>query len=358
MRSLDVLSNFRQPSVSVTIVTFNSAAFIERCLESVFRQTWQPLDIIVVDNASSDNTRNLLVRYADRARVFFNVDNTGFCSGQNQAIAASKGDWVLTLNPDADLESEFIEHLVAAAAQDPAVGTVCGKLISLRKDPENPFAVFLDSTGIYFTPQMRHFDRGWHEPDDGRYGRIEYVFGASAAAAMYSRKMIDDISGNDGFFDPDFFAYREDADVAWRAQLLGWRCLYTPYAIGHHVRSVVPGSRKSVPALLNMHSVKNRFLMRTKNMTSGLFRQYWSDMLGRDLLILGGCVVLERKSLTAYWRFVKCFRKAILKRREIMRRKRVPEDYLVNWFTAGVEGRESNQHPSPHEAIYYYKPTL
>jgi GT2 family glycosyltransferase len=322
------------------------------------RQSRPPLEIIIIDNASSDDTRNLLVRYADRAKVYFNVDNTGFCAAQNQAIAISKGDWVLTLNPDADLECEFIEQLLAASDRDPGAGTICGKLISLRKDAGNPAAVFLDSTGIYFTPEMRHFDRGWHEPDDGRYNRIEYVFGASAAAAMYSRKMIDDIAGPDGFFDADFFAYREDADVAWRAQLLGWRCLYTPYAVGHHVRSVIPGNRRSVPAVLNMHSVKNRFLMRVKNLTSGLFRQYWSTMMSRDLLILGGCIVMERKSLAAYWRFIKCFRTALIKRRAIMSRKRVPEDYLVQWFSSGVAGRDPAPHSSPNEAIYYYKPTL
>ena len=89
----------------------------------------------------------------------------------------------------------------------------------------------IDTTGIYFTPEMRHFDRGWKEPDEGQYRDLEYVFGASAAAALYRREMIDDISGGGEFFDPDFFAYREDADVAWRAQLMGWRCLYVPDAV-------------------------------------------------------------------------------------------------------------------------------
>jgi len=88
----------------------------------------------------------------------------------------------------------------------------------------------IDSTGMYFTPAMRHFDRGWHEPDGRRFQNPQYVFGASAAAALYRRQMIEDISVEGDLFDPDFFAYREDADVAWRAQLLGWRCIYTPAA--------------------------------------------------------------------------------------------------------------------------------
>ena len=92
--------------------------------------------------------------------------------------------------------------------------------------------------------------------------------------------MIADVSLEDGFFDPDFFTYREDADVAWRSQLLGWRCIYTPGAIAYHVRNVSPGSRLAVPAILKMHSVKNRFLMRIKNMTGDLYRRHWLPALG------------------------------------------------------------------------------
>ena len=92
--------------------------------------------------------------------------------------------------------------------------------------------------------------------------------------------MIDDISIQGEFFDPDFFVYREDADVAWRAQLMGWRCLYTPLARGYHVRNVLPGNRRALPPEINMHSVKNRFLMRIKNMTPDLYRRNWLSITG------------------------------------------------------------------------------
>ncbi len=88
----------------------------------------------------------------------------------------------------------------------------------------------VDSTGIYFNPMLRHLDRGSQEVDNGHYLQYEYVFGATAAAALYRRSMIEDISLDGEFFDTDFFVYREDADVAWRAQLMGWKCMYAPYA--------------------------------------------------------------------------------------------------------------------------------
>ncbi len=262
-------------SVCVTIVTHNSRRYLEPCLQSVFGQTHRPLTVVVVDNASTDGTRDILARFKDRIRIIYNDRNTGFAAAQNQAIAASSSDWVLVLNPDAAIEPGFVQQLVENGELDRRVGTVCGRLLSAGSElkPLNP--PLIDSTGIYFTPAMRHFDRGWHEPDDGRYREMEYVFGASGAAALYRRAMIADVSEDGDFFDPDFFAYREDADVAWRAQLLGWRCLYVPFAVGYHVRTAVPGNRRSVPAVVNMHSVKNRFLMRVKNTTAGIYRRFW-----------------------------------------------------------------------------------
>ena len=143
---------------------------------------------------------------------------------------------------------------------------MCGKLLTMTPRFDIPATPLVDSTGIYFNPMLRHLDRGSQEVDNGHYLHYEYVFGATAAAALYRREMIDDIALDGEFFDPDFFVYREDADVAWRAQLMGWKCLYAPYARGYHVRTVLPGNRRALPPVINMHSVKNRFLMRMKNM--------------------------------------------------------------------------------------------
>src|SRR5207237_10664872 len=150
-----------------------------------------------------------------------------------------------------------------------------------------------DSTGIYFTPMVRDLDRGSQEPDKGHYLNFEYVFGATAAAALYRRKMIEDISIQGEFFDSDFFVYREDADVAWRAQLMGWRCIYAPYARGYHVRKALPGNRRSLTPEINMHSVKNRFLMRVKNMSSDLYRRNWFSITCRDVVVISCCALWE-----------------------------------------------------------------
>lgn len=318
--------------MAVTIVTYNSRRYIGACLEAVLEQTGVPYEVVVVDNDSADSTRQILARFGDRIRVIHNARNVGFAAAQNQAIAATTSDWVLTLNPDALVGLGFLQRLVEAGEIDSKVGSVCGKLLSIGPDFTPYEQPRIDSTGIYFTPSIRHFDRGWGVADEGQFENMEYVFGASAAAALYRRSMIEDVSDAAGFFDPDFFAYREDADVAWRAQLLGWRALYTPSAWAYHVRSAIPGHRLAVPAVLNMHSVKNRFLMRVKNMTAGVYRRCWFQATARDVVVMAACLICEQSSLPAFWEFTKCLPRAVRRRREIMRRRRVTDDVLALWF--------------------------
>jgi GT2 family glycosyltransferase len=319
--------------VSVTIVTWNSGQFIKRCLESVLAQKYDLKEIVIVDNNSTDGTLDILEQFEDRCRIIYNDTNRGFAAAQNQAIAASRGEWVMTLNPDVLLLPGFIQALVDAGNIDPRIGTVCGKLLTIKSSFDLPDRPLVDSTGIYFTPMLRHLDRGSQEVDNGHYLRNEYVFGATAAAALYRREMIDDISDDGEFFDTDFFVYREDADVAWRAQLLGWTCLYTPQARGYHVRKVLPGNRRELSAAINMHSVKNRFLMRMKNITGPLYRKHWMSITGRDLVVVGCCLIREQSSLRGLWYVLRNWRRAMQKRADIMSRRRVTDEYITSWFS-------------------------
>ena len=320
------------PGVCLSIVTFNSSRYIRRCLESALAQKDIRAEIVVVDNASTDGTGEILRSFGNRIRVIWNRRNVGFAEAQNQGIRATRLPWVLTLNPDLLMEEDFTRQLVEAAELDPGTGAVCGKLLSIGAGFEPLPDLRFDSTGIFFTPTLRHFDRGWHERDNGQYDRTEYVFGACAAAALYRRRMIDDVSIDGAFFDTDFFSYREDADVAWRAQLLGWRCIYTPDAVGWHVRSVVPGNRHAISPAINMHSVKNRYLMRIKNATAGIYRRCWLPMVARDVVVVAGCLVMEPRSLPAFWQAAKLAPAAWRRRRQIMQRRRVSDEVLVRWF--------------------------
>jgi GT2 family glycosyltransferase len=328
-----VISAGSLPLVSITIVTFNSSRFIGKCLESICAQSHPNLEVVLIDNASTDTTVQFLRTLNEPYKVAFNSENTGFAAAQNQAIAMSSGRFVLVLNPDVILTPDFIAALVAVAGDQPDIGTFCGKLLSLPPDLEIPSAPLIDSTGIFVTRQLRHLDRGSRQPDDGSYDKTEFVFGATGAAALYRREMIDRISIDGEFYDSDFFSYREDADVSWRAQLMGWKCLYVPKAIAYHVRSVLPENRRNQPAHINMHSVKNRWLLRIKNMTGDLYRRCWLPVTLRDAAVIAACLTVEWSSLPAFALLAKKWKSTFAKRRKIMALRRVDDDYLAGWFT-------------------------
>jgi GT2 family glycosyltransferase len=306
------------------------------------------MEVVVIDNASTDGTVDILEQFADRCRIYYNDENVGFAAAQNQAIALAQGEWVLTLNPDVLLLPNFIQALVEAGQVDPKVGSVCGKLLTIRATFDLPDKQLVDSTGIYFTPMLRHLDRGSQEIDNGHYLNFEYVFGATAAAALYRRSMIEDIAILGEFFDPDFFVYREDADVAWRAQLMGWRCIYTPLARGYHVRNVLPGNRRALPPVINMHSVKNRFLMRIKNISGDLYRRNWFSITVRDLAVVGCCLLREHTSLKAFLFLARNWKRAMAKRKMIQENRLVSGAEIAAWFNYRPVSKPA---PKPKQVI-------
>jgi len=318
--------------VSVLLVTWNSARFLPECFASLDRQEYRDAEIIVVDNASSDATREMLRPREGLWHIVYNAGNVGFAAAQNQAIRAAHGDWLLCLNPDVMLAPDFVERLVEAGAQRPEAGAVCGKL--LRWDPQAklPKTRVIDSTGIYFTRNLRHLDRGAEEQDRGQFDRAQWVFGATGAAALYRRSFVEEVSVEGEFFDEEFFAYREDADLAWRAQVMGWKCLYVPGAVAWHVRRVTPERRASLPHEINWHSVKNRFLMRGKNASGWLCWKLFWPVAWRDLMVLGYALLRDWRMLSAILYPLKNLASVRRKRKIIQAKRRVPDRELLWWF--------------------------
>jgi GT2 family glycosyltransferase len=310
--------------VSVVIVTWNSAPFLRRCLAALAAQTYSQLELIHVDNASADDSVALVGAVASRQII--NDTNLGFSAAVNQGVRIANGEFALLLNPDAFLEPDYVSSLIAALTGE-GFGMATGKL--LQADTK-----LVDSKGIRMTRSGRHFDIEQGRPDtrhptpDTRHE----IFGVSGAAAMYRMSFVRDVTVGGEFLDEDFFTFREDADVAWRGRLFGWRALYVPDAVAYHVRTVTPEKRRALSAVTNMHGVKNRFLLRLKNEGLYLAIRNAPFELTRDLMVIAATLTIERSSLPALTWLWKNRRRIMEKRRAIQSRRRVSDRELAGWF--------------------------
>lgn len=306
--------------VSIVVVSHNDADDLPISLASAVTQTGVAVETIVVDNASSDGSREAAARIAG-ARVVALEENVGFAAGMNRGIQESAGRYVLALNPDCRLLPDFAAVLVALLDARPDVGSASGRIYRAL-GPSLSASDRLDSTGLYFTAWGRHFDRDSGAAGAGRALSQGEVFGTSGAAGFYRRAALDSAKISTGYFDSDFFLYREDADLAWRLQRLGWRCLYEPRAVGFHRRRNLPERRRAMSAAANLHSVKNRFLLRINNESFGHFLATCVSTLARDAVVLAACLTVERSSLPAFSWLWRNRKRLWAKRKEIQKKIR------------------------------------
>lgn len=356
-------ATFGDRSVFISIVTYNSADFIERCLESVLAladfSIGQNLLIQVTDNASSDKTADLVAPFADRGvRIVTLERNLGYCGGHNLAARSfqdSGADYFMVLNPDVRLQQHALSELVKAILNGDRVGAVCPLLY--RADSElNPVEPrLLDAAGMHLTKSLRHFDRGSNCRESSDYLQIARVFGGSGAALLLSAECVSDVVIAGGqhedavmeiypelqmhrelrlqLFDEAFFAYREDADLAWRMQRLGWQCLYVPRAIGYHKRKVLPAGRGAQEKRLNLLGVKNRFLLQFNNYSfAGYPAAFLPGIISRNLLVVIAVLCIERSSIQGIIQAWKLRHRARERYLIVRSRQRCSERDLQIWF--------------------------
>ena len=221
--------------MSAIVVNWNGADCVGACLDSLLRQTWPALEIIVVDNGSRDGSPALLrSRYGSRITLIESPINLGFAGGNNLGIRAAKGAYVTLLNNDAVAEPGWVEALVRPVEADLRVGMCASRILVLGGNG------LVDSAGLLMSADGIGRGRGRLEPDGEPYACAGEALIPSGCAALYRRAMLDEI----GLFDEDFFAYCEDSDLGLRGRLAGWTCRYVPDAVVHHAysRSTAPYS--------------------------------------------------------------------------------------------------------------------
>lgn len=324
-----------QPKVTVSLVTWNGEKFLPACLDSLRGQSFKDFEIIAVDNGSGDKTRSLLEK--EGVTVIANPTNVGFAKGHNQAIGLSRGNYVLTLNQDVILKPDYLEKLVAMMDKDANIASASGKI--LRASNED----IIDTTGLLIKKSRQVIDRGADQTDAGQFEKDEDVFGVSAAAAIYRRSALDQIKTQNEYFDEDFFAYKEDVDLAWRLNLAGWRNRYSHEAVAWHYRGTGPtaeSSKGSLAAwqgrsdLVNYHSYKNQLLLLLKNESQTNFWHDFFAIAGYELKKLGALVIIKPRLLGSVVSAVQKSPKMLKKRTLFKQKIKIsPEDFYYSWIS-------------------------
>ncbi len=239
-----------KPFVALVIPTWNGKERLLRCLLSLSAQTYSCFQTIVVVNGSNDGTQEALKAYS-YVRLIVNHRNLGFAAAVNQGIRASSEPYIGVLNDDAFPEPGWLEALVEVMERDPQIGS-CASLMVFAHQPD-----IVQSAGIAIDRAAIAWDRLRGRPVNEAQEGCE-VFGASAGAAFYRRAMLETV----GLFDERFFAYLEDVDLAWRAQIAGWRCQYVPRAVVRHQTSASLGEDSPFKKQLK---ARNKVWMVAKN---------------------------------------------------------------------------------------------
>lgn len=320
--------------VDAVVVAWNHADDLEGCLEALAAQTHRDLHVVVVDNASSDHTLEVLDAWVARdptwLTVVANATNRGFAGGVNDALATSDAPAVLLVNADTRPEPGHVAALVARLEQDPRIGSVQGRLV--RTEPGREGATVLDSTGHQAFTTRLFRNRGEGEADRGQHDQASEVFGVTGALSLHRRAMLDDVAdpATGEVLDETLFAYFEDVDLDWRARRRGWQAWYEPTAVATHVRGSSGATRAVVVERLNW---RNRLLLLAKHETWSSLRHGWAGFL--VTLVLKTVELLVTTPEARHGLLPTPDERAAMRAKGLAMRTRdvvPPDDVLARWF--------------------------
>lgn len=319
---------------AVVIPNFNGKADLPACLDSLLDAGAAEDDIIVVDNGSHDGSVELIETKYPKIHLIKNTRNTGFAAAVNQGINQALNnnyELVALFNNDALAAKDWLDKLTKAMQKDPAIGLVTGKMLS--RDAQH-----IDSSGEFYSNWGLPYPRGRNE-SAVNYDRPSYIFGASGGASLYRVKMLKDI----GLFDEDFFAYYEDVDLSFRAQLAGWKVYYEPEAIVYHSIGATSGK---MSGFTTYQTFKNLPWLFWKNVPSVLIPKILLRFMLAYLLFYAKAVGRGQfwpasKGLIVSLAFLP---KKLFQRYKIQSTRKVPSDYITSIITKGFPPR-SSAHP-------------
>lgn len=321
------------PTVSVVILSWNSAGFLQTCIESVLSQTFPNIELVVMDNHSSDQAMELVRQQYPQLRIIENETNLGFAKAHNKGIRETTGDYYLPLNPDVVLSATYVSHMVSAlAAKDDFVGSASGRVYF--SDSQGKPGQIIYTTGHLLTRNRKPSNRGYKQADNGQFEQPDHIFGVNGACPLFRRAMLEDVAVDGQYFDETFFLYGDDYDLGWRAQLLGWKAIYVPQAIARHVGK---GSGGLNTPYIQFQYARNRYIEIYKN---DLWPHFWRDLpyiIVYEIFWQAHTLLTNPRRIgphiRAAWAFLKMLPELRVQRQKVQSRKKVSDKYMRSLFS-------------------------
>jgi GT2 family glycosyltransferase len=299
---------------TVLLLSWDEAGHLRRSLPAAMAQ--EGAEVVVVDNASSDDTEAVAREHGARYERL--ERRLSYAAVTNEALRRTGGEAVLLLNADCYLEPGFLA-IARPRLEEPGVGSVAPKLLrALGPDPGQRLDA-IDAAGLVVDRRRKNALVGHGRPGLA-YDRPGEAFGADGAAALYRREALEDCAIDGEVLDEDLERWASDVDLAWRARLLGWRCVYEPRATAYHVRYYSPSTRARVPERDRTMQFRNRYLMMVKNDTVGALARDAHRVAAYELLAFGYALLRERHLLHGYGAAARLARRA-RRRRAVLRRR-------------------------------------
>jgi GT2 family glycosyltransferase len=300
---------------TILILSVDEADRLRHSLPAAMRQ--EGAEVWVIDNASNDDTAAIA---RDHGAECLRLDERlSYCAAINAGIAFTSGEAVLLLNADCVLDSGFLA-LARPHLEQPGVGSVSGRLMRLTGLDEGQRLNRVDTMGIAMRRSRKNLLAGHDRPPED-WDQPPEVFGADGAAALYRRETLEDCAFDGAVLDEDLVSWTSDVDLAWRARLLGWRCACEPRAVGYHVRTYRPQTRRRMPSRERRLLFRNRYLLLAKNEVGS---DLWPDLhhvVAYEAMVFAYALLLEPQLLRGYTDALRLLPKA-LQKREVMQRRR------------------------------------
>lgn len=314
-------------ALSVIVVTWNGLHLLRPCVESLRAQT-ADFELVIVDNGSHDGTASWVRAEVPSARLVALSRNIGFAGGNNAGLRAARGDGLILINNDTLVPPAFVETLARPLDTAPDIGAVAGVLTFAHR-PD-----IIASAGIVPATDGVHRDALALRPTSDLPSTEQEIFGASGGAVCLRRSALEDV----GLFEERFFAYLEDADLAWRLRLRGWRTLLAPAALIAHIYSATSGQASPFKQRL---LALNRWRVLLRGVPGRLLRQCALPALRYDLLAIAYGLLSRQPEIVRGRLIVRReLPRLLAERRRILGQARVDPAALQHWLIPAPSIRE------------------